>query len=803
MAKKARKTATSSSNTQKTSGSGLSFAEKMASVLGRLPEDVELQEGISAAVKEEVIAKADEQTQQLLEELVSELNRLTSECGGYRSKLEKETEQAKVESQRISNERTTLEQNKEAFKKEQTAFKAQVTELDKEKLALAAEQNALITKKRELETQELNAEAGFAKQNEVSLEQLLSKKAELEQSLESLQSAISAEEETAANTRLERHRELLATQQSAFEAIAAKERKLIEQQAEFDAQQYELESHKLSLAGKLAALQKQQKHLDKQAQELAAEQLAAKDRQLEALRERLASANGMLATRDKELESWSDIRQLMGDRSPQALITQLNEAQRQVEQLKNELALKPSGSLQSQYDQLRHEFDLQEQDKLDLGRQVNELRRAAAQSAISVIGQETQEKELRVLRKHKEVLSRKIDELESEVDDLVQRQSSQTAFPAMQAMDNDHRLQSQPKLEAVRDLKQFAQVLQHRIALDVNTGKELFYRLEDIQIFLGGLAMSRLAILQGISGTGKTSLATAFSRAVGGHCTSVRVQAGWRDKEDLLGHYNAFEKKYYEKEAVQGLYRASLPAYVDRPCIILLDEMNLSRPEQYFAEFLSALEEDNERQQIALATSPCPNAPKLLIDQHKLQIPQNVWFIGTANHDETTNEFADKTYDRAHVMELPRNEHRFEIDTRIAEEPIKFSFDSLIEAFNNAKEHYTSEIERVKEFLHPSHSFSDVLQKQFNVGWGNRLERQLSAFIPVVLAAGGSLGQAVDHLITTKVLRPGKVVGRYDTTKDDVNQLIEALEETWELLDTNDKPVKALRLLEKELDRKG
>ncbi|MCU8060994.1 AAA family ATPase [Shewanella sp. SM55] len=803
MAKKPNKTASSASNNQKASASGLSLAEKLASVLGRLPDDVELQEGISEAIKEEVIAKADEQTQNLLDELISELNRLTSECSRYRSKLEIDTVQANVESSRINNERTILEQNKEAFKKEKAALKAQETELNKDKLTFATEQNEFAIKKRELETRELNAVAGFAKQNEASLEQLQIKKVELEQSLAALQSAIAAEEQTAANARMERHRELLVSQQGAFNAIAAKERKLFEQRVEFDAQQYELESLKHSLAGKLVALQNQQKHLDKQAQELAAEQLAAKDRQLEALRERLASANGMLATRDKELESWNDIRQLMGDRSPQALIEQLNQAQRQIEELKNELALKPSGSLQSQYDQLRHEFDLQEQDKLDLERQVNELRRTVAKGAMSVIGQETQEKELRVLRKHKEVLSRAVDDLESQVDDLVQRQSSQTAFPAMQAMDNDHKLQSQPKLEAVRDLKQFAQVLQHRIALDVNTGKELYYRLEDIQIFLGGLAMSRLAILQGISGTGKTSLATAFSRAVGGHCTSVRVQAGWRDKEDLLGHYNAFEKKYYEKEAVQGLYRASLPAYADRPCIILLDEMNLSRPEQYFAEFLSALEEDPERQQIALATSPCPNAPKMLIDQHKLQIPQNVWFIGTANHDETTNEFADKTYDRAHVMELPRNEHRFEIDTRIAEEPVKFSFESLIEAFHSAKDRYASEIERVKGFLHPSNSFSDVLQKQFSVGWGNRLERQLTAFIPVVLAAGGSLGQAVDHLITTKVLRPGKVVGRYDTTKDDVNQLIEALEETWELLYTDDKPVKGLRLLEKELDRKG
>ena len=98
--------------------------------------------------------------------------------------------------------------------------------------------------------------------------------------------------------------------------------------------------------------------------------------------------------------------------------------------------------------------------------------------------------------------------------------------------------------------------------------------------------MSQLHIFQGISGTGKTSLAKAFAKAMGGHCTDIAVQAGWRDRDDLLGHYNAFEKRFYERDCLQGLYRAQTDAYKDRCNIILLDEMNLSRPEQYFAEFL-------------------------------------------------------------------------------------------------------------------------------------------------------------------------------------------------------------------------
>ena len=171
--------------------------------------------------------------------------------------------------------------------------------------------------------------------------------------------------------------------------------------------------------------------------------------------------------------------------------------------------------------------------------------------------------------------------------------------------------------------------------------------------------MSNLHILQGMSGTGKTSLAKAFSEVVGGNCTDIAVQAGWRDKDDLIGHFNAFEKKFYERETLQAIYRAQLPAYKNRINIILLDEMNLSRPEQYFAEFLSAMEKRPQYRDIVLTEEGHQNAPKLLREGRTLRLPENVWFIGTANHDETTNEFADKTYDRSHVMELSRNEGKF------------------------------------------------------------------------------------------------------------------------------------------------
>lgn len=73
-------------------------------------------------------------------------------------------------------------------------------------------------------------------------------------------------------------------------------------------------------------------------------------------------------------------------------------------------------------------------------------------------------------------------------------------------------------------------------------------------------------------------------------CTDISVQAGWRDRDDLLARYNAFERRFYERDCLQALYKVQTPRWQD-PCnVILLDEMNRSRPEQYVAEFLSALE---------------------------------------------------------------------------------------------------------------------------------------------------------------------------------------------------------------------
>ena len=251
---------------------------------------------------------------------------------------------------------------------------------------------------------------------------------------------------------------------------------------------------------------------------------------------------------------------------------------------------------------------------------------------------------------------------------------------------------------------------------------------------------------------------------------------------------------------MQALYEAQSPAYSDRPYIVLLDEMNLSRPEQYFAEFLSALELDPKDRILALMTTGQPNGPEKLIDGRKIKIPENLWFIGTANHDETTFEFADKTYDRAHVMELPRQPDKFEINKDL--EPVTYSFDSLEAAFQTASLKHSATVTKLIRDLDNS-VFTLLLSDEFNVSWGNRLERHFSRFIPVMLECGSDLGFALDHMLATKVLRAGKATGRYDTNHEDISSLIDALNEFWRTQGFNSKPEASLKLLNNELKKKS
>ncbi|CAM8649798.1 hypothetical protein MCEZEM1_00716 [Comamonadaceae bacterium] len=178
--------------------------------------------------------------------------------------------------------------------------------------------------------------------------------------------------------------------------------------------------------------------------------------------------------------------------------------------------------------------------------------------------------------------------------------------------------------------------------------------------FLPTLLTKRFCILTGLAGSGKTKLAEAFAMWL---CDSdqqyriVAVGADWTGNENLLGYADALQAGKY-CAPVNGSLALMLRAAADpaKPYFLILDEMNLSHVERYFADFLSAMESANS--QLALhseaadiALDSAAGAAGLKVPA-KLSLPKNLFIIGTVNVDETTYMFSPKVLDRANVIEF-------------------------------------------------------------------------------------------------------------------------------------------------------
>ena len=177
----------------------------------------------------------------------------------------------------------------------------------------------------------------------------------------------------------------------------------------------------------------------------------------------------------------------------------------------------------------------------------------------------------------------------------------------------------------------------------------LYYEIRTIRLFIAGMASTKLIILQGISGTGKTSLPYSFGKFMQKDTTIASVQPSWRDRTELFGFFNEFTKNFNETEVLKRIYSSS---FTDDINFVLLDEMNIARVEYYFAEMLSILEMPNSDEwKLDLVPNVWSTDP-VNLDRGKLRIPQNVWYIGTANNDDSTFAISDKVYDRAQPINL-------------------------------------------------------------------------------------------------------------------------------------------------------
>ncbi len=293
----------------------------------------------------------------------------------------------------------------------------------------------------------------------------------------------------------------------------------------------------------------------------------------------------------------------------------------------------------------------------------------------------------------------------------------------------------------------------------------LYYTPEIVRRFVAGMASSKLLILEGISGTGKTSLPYSFSRYLDNPATIVSVQPSFRDRSELLGYFNEFAKRFNETEFLRALYEAN---YRLDPTLIVLDEMNLARIEYYFAEMLSVLEMPSKDEWVLdLVPTAWDGDPEKMTDG-KIQVSDSTWFIGTANNDDSTFTITDKVYDRAMPIELNERADEFECEPR---EAVHITAEHLQYLFQKAKVDYPIS----DELLDNMQKLDSYLITRFKMSFGNRIMKQMYDFIPVYVACGGTELEAMDYIVARKVLKKFESMN-VTFVRDEITGLINYIE---------------------------
>jgi hypothetical protein len=319
------------------------------------------------------------------------------------------------------------------------------------------------------------------------------------------------------------------------------------------------------------------------------------------------------------------------------------------------------------------------------------------------------------------------------------KETSDSRFFMLSQIDKAQETKVEPEYNDTITLEEFCNEFRNFASYKL----KLYYDIKDIRRFIAGLAVTKILILQGMSGTGKTSLAFAFGEFLKNTTVVVPIQPMWKERTDLIGYYNEFTKKFNETTLLYKMYEAS---YSKNIYITVLDEMNIARVEYYFAEFLSLLELPNpEGRNLDVVSDVWETDPKLLRDG-KLRLPINMWFVGTANNDDSTFAISDKVYDRAMVLNLDTKADVFEGEESHGQH---ISIDHVTKLFTEAQKEYKLSNRNLRRIR----KLDKYLIQTFHITFGNRIMKQIEAYIPVLVACGGTELDGIDDILARKVLR--------------------------------------------------
>ena len=262
----------------------------------------------------------------------------------------------------------------------------------------------------------------------------------------------------------------------------------------------------------------------------------------------------------------------------------------------------------------------------------------------------------------------------------------------------------------------------------------LFYKEKDLYNFHTAMKVGNLVILSGLSGTGKSQLIKAYSKALqlgGNQLNFITVRPFWQDDSDLLGYADTVNSVYRPGDS--GLIETLISASKNPDCLYLVcfDEMNLARVEHYFSQFLSVLELSEADRKIRLYNEDLGTR---LYNSDKypafVSIGRNILFCGTINLDDSTHPFSDKVLDRSNCISLQVVPFADMYDLQEIKEHLQYSKNEITSGmYATFKENGESKKLRKEELscLWEIHELLCSVNRNIGVGW--RIVTQINSYL--------------------------------------------------------------------------
>lgn len=358
---------------------------------------------------------------------------------------------------------------------------------------------------------------------------------------------------------------------------------------------------------------------------------------------------------EKRLAAFDELRRRFQGQEPEDIIKERDFLRIRVDDLKDELDRRPSAEDKQRLEQLGGERDRLTDDLADARRERDALKSERNRWLLSVSQLEEQRSLREAEERRRGAIEAQCERLSQEVDRVKRLyEAPQDRAKRIESIESPWdttlvRDQSQPPTELewlegiVNGCKDSGLEFSRRLLLAFHTA-------------LKASDWSPLAVLAGVSGTGKSELPRLYARFGGLAFMPRPVQPNWDSPQSLFGYYNSLDNRFDATPLLKALAQSQQDptqpttphGFEDRLLLVLLDELNLAHIEQYFSDLLSRLEQRRGVADVDLDIELGSG------EKYPLRLGRNVLWVGTMNEDETTKSLSDKVIDRSNLIYFPR-----------------------------------------------------------------------------------------------------------------------------------------------------